>query len=54
VPESNFKKMGEAEDLAPGKNRRLTLKLTPGRYVLICNKAGHYAKGMHTSFVVTP
>ena len=54
VPESNFKKIGEAEDLAPGKNRRLTLKLTPGRYVLICNKAGHYAMGMHTSFIVTP
>jgi uncharacterized cupredoxin-like copper-binding protein len=54
VPESHFKKIGEAEDMAPGKNRRLTLKLAPGRYVLICNKPGHYAMGMHTSFVVTP
>jgi uncharacterized cupredoxin-like copper-binding protein len=53
VPESRFKKMGEAEDMAPGKNRRLTLKLAPGRYVLICNKSGHYSKGMHASLVVT-
>jgi uncharacterized cupredoxin-like copper-binding protein len=54
VPESHFKKMGEAEDMAPGESRRLTLKLAPGRYVLICNKAGHYAMGMHASLVVTP
>jgi uncharacterized cupredoxin-like copper-binding protein len=54
VPESQFKKMGEAQDMAPGKNRRLTLKLAPGHYVLVCNKAGHYSMGMHTSLVVTP
>jgi uncharacterized cupredoxin-like copper-binding protein len=53
VPESQFKKMGEAQDMAPGKNRRLTLKLASGHYVLICNKAGHYSMGMHTFLVVT-
>lgn len=53
VQESQFKKMGEAQDMAPGKNRRLTLRLAPGHYVLICNKPGHYAMGMHTSLVVT-
>ena len=54
VPESQFKKMGEVEDMAPGKSKHLTLKLTPGRYVLICNQPGHYSMGMHTSLVVTP
>lgn len=54
VPESQFKKMGEVEDMAPGKGKRMTLKLAPGRYVLLCNKPGHYSMGLHTSLVVTP
>jgi uncharacterized cupredoxin-like copper-binding protein len=54
VSESQFKKMGEVEDIDPGKNKRLTLKLAPGRYVLICNQPGHYSMGLHTSLLVTP
>jgi uncharacterized cupredoxin-like copper-binding protein len=54
VTESHFKKMGEVEDVAVGKNKRLTLKLPVGRYVLICNEPGHYAMGMRASLVVTP
>jgi uncharacterized cupredoxin-like copper-binding protein len=54
VPESQFKKMGEVEGIDPGKNRRLILKLVPGRYVLVCNQPGHYSMGMHTSLLVTP
>jgi uncharacterized cupredoxin-like copper-binding protein len=54
VPESQFKKLGEVEDVAPGKGKRITLKLAPGRYVLICNQPGHYAMGLRTSLVVTP
>lgn len=53
VIETRFKKMGEAEDVAPGKSKRLTLKLSPGHYVLICNKAGHYSQGMHTALIVS-
>lgn len=52
VMESRFKKMGEVEDLARGSTKRLSLKLAPGRYVLICNRPGHYEMGMHTSLVV--
>ncbi|MFM0558094.1 cupredoxin domain-containing protein [Paraburkholderia sediminicola] len=52
VTESRFKKMGEVEDLEHGSTKRLSLKLAPGRYVLICNRPGHYEMGMHTSFVV--
>jgi uncharacterized cupredoxin-like copper-binding protein len=54
VPERQFKKMGEVEDMAPGESKHMTLKLTPGRYVLICNQPGHYSMGMHSSLVVTP
>lgn len=54
VPEKQFRKMGEVEDMAPGKSKQLTLKLAPGHYVLICNQPGHYAMGMHAPFVVTP
>jgi uncharacterized cupredoxin-like copper-binding protein len=54
VTESRFKKMGEVEDLAKGSTKRLSLKLSPGRYVLICNRPGHYAMGMHKALVVAP
>src|SRR5258708_40048304 len=52
--ENQFKTMGEVEDVAAGKSKRLTLKLPAGRYVLICNEPGHYAMGMRASLVVTP
>ncbi|MGU7774874.1 plastocyanin/azurin family copper-binding protein [Burkholderia sp. MR1-5-21] len=54
VLEHKLKKIGEVEDIAPGKSRRTSFKLTPGHYVLICNKPGHYEAGMHTALVVTP
>jgi uncharacterized cupredoxin-like copper-binding protein len=54
VPESQFKKMGEVEDIAPGTSKHMTLKLAPGRYVLFCNKPGHYSMGLHTSLLVMP
>ena len=38
--------------LGPGQTRRLTLTLTAGKYVLLCNVAGHYAAGMRTAFAV--
>jgi uncharacterized cupredoxin-like copper-binding protein len=52
VLEKTYKKMGEVEDILPGKSKRLTLRLAPGHYVLICNEPGHYAMGMHTSLLV--
>jgi len=36
----------------PGSVRRLGLSLTPGRYVIFCNMAGHFMAGMHTELVV--
>ena len=37
---------------SPGSVRHLQLKLTPGRYLMFCNMAGHYFAGMHIEFVV--
>jgi uncharacterized cupredoxin-like copper-binding protein len=47
------KLIDEVEHLKPGKSASLTVRLKPGRYVLLCNLAGHYASGMHAAFRVT-
>jgi uncharacterized cupredoxin-like copper-binding protein len=44
--------VGEVEDVNVGESKQLSLKLDPGKYVLICNLAGHYLLGMHVGFVV--
>lgn len=45
-------KVGGIESIAPGGSASVTLDLAPGKYVLICNVAGHYQLGMHISFTV--
>ncbi len=42
---------GALEPEQPGPHR-LKLRLTPGRYELICNMAGHYFGGMRTQLTV--
>jgi uncharacterized cupredoxin-like copper-binding protein len=42
---------GEVE-VAGGERERLTLNLTAGHYVLICNIGQHYQAGMRTNFNV--
>ena len=44
---------GEVSELEPGKSGQLTLDLKPGKYLLICNVAGHFAAGMWSPFEVT-
>jgi uncharacterized cupredoxin-like copper-binding protein len=44
--------VGEVEDIAPGKSKKLTLTLAKGHYALICNIPGHYKNGMRTDFTV--
>jgi len=51
-------RMGEVEDVFPGKSKTVKLKLEPGKYVLFCNKndgaqAVHFKEGMHADFTVT-
>jgi uncharacterized cupredoxin-like copper-binding protein len=43
---------GVLEPGAPGSERELDVKLSPGRYIFFCNMAGHYMGGMHTEVVV--
>jgi uncharacterized cupredoxin-like copper-binding protein len=47
-------KVGEIASIAAGKSAAVTIDLTPGKYVFICNVAGHYQLGMHTGFTVDP
>jgi uncharacterized cupredoxin-like copper-binding protein len=47
-------KVGEIKSLPAGRSGAVTLDLQPGKYVFICNVAGHYQLGMHTGFTVDP
>ena len=38
----------EAENVASGKSKTITIDLPKGRYVFVCNLSGHYGQGMHT------
>jgi len=54
------KQIGEIEDIHPGETREMTLRMTPGSYVLFCNKVeiedhkiiSHYRHGMRIAFTV--
>jgi uncharacterized cupredoxin-like copper-binding protein len=46
-------KVDEIAEFAPGTTKTLTLNLQPGKYVLICNVAGHYQRGVSSAFTVT-
>lgn len=45
-------KAGELLNIAGGASGKLVLELTPGKYVLICNVAGHYQLGMRVGLEV--
>jgi uncharacterized cupredoxin-like copper-binding protein len=45
-------KIGDIPSIPAGKSASVTVDLTPGKYVFICNIAGHYQLGMHTGFTV--
>ena len=53
VDEDKAGDKGEVSELDPGKSGTLTVVLKPGKYILICNVAGHFAAGMWTPFEVT-
>jgi uncharacterized cupredoxin-like copper-binding protein len=46
--------IGEVSELDPGASGKVTLRLKPGTYMLVCNLPGHYVLGMWTHFEVTP
>ena len=45
-------KVGGLENIGAGASRKLVLDLVPGKYVLICNIAGHYQLGMRVGLEV--
>lgn len=45
--------IGEVPETAPGDSGEVTLHLAPGKYILFCNIAGHYAMGMWTLLTVS-
>jgi uncharacterized cupredoxin-like copper-binding protein len=54
VEEDKLAGMDELGDVETGETKSWTTELTPGRYVLFCNKEGHFPAGMRTAFTVTP
>jgi uncharacterized cupredoxin-like copper-binding protein len=54
VDEEAAHHLGEVSELDPGKSGSLTVDLDAGKYVLVCNIAGHYMAGMWTIIDVTP
>ncbi len=53
VDEDKAKHLGEVSELNPGKTGKLTVDLTPGKYILFCNIPAHYMNGMWTIITVT-
>jgi uncharacterized cupredoxin-like copper-binding protein len=49
---SEDNKVGELLNITAGASRKLVLELAPGKYVLICNVAGHYQLGMRVGLEV--
>jgi uncharacterized cupredoxin-like copper-binding protein len=45
-------KVGQIPSIAAGTSAAVTIDMTPGKYVFICNIAGHYQLGMHAGFTV--
>jgi uncharacterized cupredoxin-like copper-binding protein len=53
VDEDKLTVSGEVEDIAPSRYKSGTFDLAPGKYLLICNKAGHFVAGQWIAFKVT-
>jgi len=45
--------VGEVSETPAGETASVTLNLTPGKYVLVCNIGGHYRLGMRVPLTVT-
>ena len=44
--------VGEIADVEPGATKKVTLKLAPGKYAMVCALPGHYKAGMYGSLTV--
>jgi uncharacterized cupredoxin-like copper-binding protein len=53
IDEEKTTPVDELENLAKDSTTTLKVTLKKGKYVLICNVAGHYQSGMHVGFTAT-
>jgi uncharacterized cupredoxin-like copper-binding protein len=42
----------ETGEIPAGQTKGFSVKLAPGKYVLVCNEPAHYIVGMHAPFTV--
>ena len=52
-PSPGLEVIDEIGEFPAGTTESLSLALEAGNYQLVCNLPGHYAAGMHTTFVVS-
>jgi len=52
VNEPSMNIIEETHGMKPGTYKAITVDLKPGKYVLVCNKPGHFGDGMFLPFVV--
>lgn len=52
-PSDGLEVIDEIGEFPAGTTESLSLALEAGNYQLVCNLPGHYAAGMHTTFVVS-
>jgi uncharacterized cupredoxin-like copper-binding protein len=53
LDEASLDAIGEQPEFSPGETKVLTLDLEPGRYVVLCNIAGHFGSGMYADLEIT-
>ena len=49
---SLLRETGELDQVDIGETETFVLRLSPGKYVLVCNMEGHYLGGMYLSLIV--
>ncbi len=54
IDEAKIKVVNEQPEYAPGTPGSVTVTLTPGHYVVMCNIEAHYKAGMYADFTVVP
>ena len=52
VIESKLQALGEVSKIKPGETKSMTVTMSPGKYLLVCNHTGHYKAGMVAPFEV--
>jgi len=52
VDEPSMNIVEETHGMEPGTYKSITVTLKPGKYLIVCNKPGHFGAGMFMPFVV--